>query len=106
VNDINENFDALDQDKKKVQIKTRRYKGAKSAMTGPLLDKNFLVPFDYAILTLLNEDYTFKEHFKIEAEAIKTHFDRINNKRTKNGIAKRKTMSISQFKNLSIKSIQ
>lgn len=104
VDDINESFDAIDSDNKKVQIKTRRYKGLNAAMTGPLLDKDFLVPFDYAILTLLNMDYTFKEYFKIEASAIQKHFDGINTKRLAIDKAKRKTMSISQFKNLSLKS--
>lgn len=100
VNDINESFDAIDKDNKKVQIKTRRYKGVDSAMTGPLLDKNFKVPYDYAILTLLNRDYSFKEFFRIEASAIKIHFDRINANRIAEGKGKRKTMSISQFRSI------
>lgn len=103
VDDINEAFDALDKDNKKVQIKTRRYKGVDSAMTGPLLDKNFNVPFDYAILILLNQDYSFKELFRIEASAIQLHFDRINSNRKSGGKLARKTMSISQFKNLALK---
>lgn len=100
VNDINESFDAFDKNHKKVQIKTRRYKGVDSAMTGPLLDKNFNVPYDYAILTLLNTDYSFKEFFRIEATAIKKHFDRINANRIAEGKGKRKTMSISQFRSI------
>lgn len=100
VNDINESFDAIDRDNKTVQIKTRRYKGVGSAMTGPLLDKYFKVNYDYAILTLLNEDYSFKELFRIEASSIKKHFDRINATRIIEGKAKRKTMSISQFRTI------
>jgi hypothetical protein len=100
VDDINESFDAIDKNDKTVQIKTRRYKGVESAMTGPLLNKDYEVPFDYAILTLLNADYSFKEHFIIEAAAIKKHFDRINENRLEKGKAKRKTMSISQFRTI------
>ena len=70
-------------------------------MIGKLLDKNFKVSFDYAILFILNEDYTYKEHFRNEAGTIEKHFDRINERRIIEGKAKRKTMSISQFKGLS-----
>lgn len=98
VNDINESFDAIDGDNNTVQIKTRRYKGADTAMTGPLLDMHFKANYDYAILTLLNEDYTFKEFFRIDAGSIERHFARINAKRIAEGKGKRTTMSISQFK--------
>ena len=77
--DINQGFDAYDTYGKKVQIKTRRYKGVNSAMTGPLLDKNFKIPFDYAVLTLLNPDYSYNGHFILEASAIKKHFNRTPN---------------------------
>lgn len=102
-NDINQSFDAIDKDNKKVQIKARRYKGVDTAMTGPLLDKTFKVPFDYAILILLNQDYSFKEMFRIEASAIQKHFDRINANRISVGKGQRKNMSISQFRNLALK---
>ncbi len=101
VNDTNESYDAIDKDEKKVQIKTRRHKGKNGALIGKLLDKNFKVSFDYAILFILNEDYTYKEHFRNEAGTIEKHFDRINERRIIEGKAKRKTMSISQFKGLS-----
>lgn len=74
VNDINQSFDAFDKDNKKVQIKARRYKGNDTAMTGPLLDKDFNVSYHYAILVLLNEDYTYLDHFRIDKTQIQKHF--------------------------------
>lgn len=97
IDDINAGFDALDKEGKRVQIKTRRFKGVKTAMTGTLLDKNFTVPFDYAILVLLNEKYEFIEDYFISSDSIVDHFERINNNRLNIGKQKRKNMSISQF---------
>jgi len=99
-NDLNEGFDAIDENGKRVQIKTRRYKGKDNAMTGKMLDSNFDVPFDYVILILLNIDYSFKEEYITSSDEIKKHFERINHKRIANGKSKRNTMSISQFKKL------
>ena len=100
VNDINKGYDAIDKEGRTIQIKSRRYKGLTKAMTGNLLDRDFKVPFDFAILTLLNNDYTFKEDFRIDASKIEMHFDRINKKRKGDKKDKRKSMSISQFKTL------
>lgn len=105
VNDGNECYDAIDKDKKKVQIKARRYKGVESAMTGTLLNKNFKVGFDYAILVLLNEDYSFRETFRIDAKTIQKHFNRINKNRHTVGKAPRKTMSIAQFRGLATRQL-
>jgi hypothetical protein len=98
--DINPDYDAIDRDGKLVQIKARRYKGNKTAMTGPLLNKEFKVAFDYALLVLLNLDYSLKEIFRIEKDWVETHFERINKDRTLIGKKPRKTMSISQFERL------
>jgi hypothetical protein len=100
VDGINKGFDAFDKDKKRVQIKARRYKHPSNA-TGSLLDKNFDVPFDYALLVLLNKDYTFRDILRIEADQIKEHFERINNDRVSKGKPKRKTMSVWQFDKIS-----
>jgi hypothetical protein len=95
-NDINTGFDAIDEDGLRVQIKTRRYLGtptSSSAMTGNLLNLNFEVPYDYAVLVLLTREYQFKEMYRIDHEVIRSHFERVNSKRTK----PRKNMSIRQF---------
>jgi hypothetical protein len=102
VNDINACFDAIDQDGLKVQIKTRRYKGKESARTGPLLDNNYQVQYDYALLVLLNEDYSLKTIYRIDAASIRSHFDRINANRTLANKSKQNTMSINRFKNLAL----
>lgn len=103
VDDINEGFDALDKDGKRVQIKTRRYKGVKSALTGPLLDKNYNIPFDYAVLVLLDEKYKLIDTYTLNSDSIKQHFERINGNRVTNEKQKRKTMTISQFMKLADK---
>lgn len=97
VDDINEGFDALDQNGKRVQIKTRRYKGVKSALTGPLLDKKYDTPFDYAVLVLLDEKYKLMDSYTLSSDSIRQHFERINENRVTNEKPKRKTMTISQF---------
>lgn len=103
VDDINEGFDAWDKDGKRVQIKTRRFKGVDSAMTGTLLSKQYEPTFDYAVLILLNEQYEFLEDHILSSHVIKEHFDRINAKRVNEGKAKRKNMSIAQFRALTKK---
>lgn len=105
VNDINAGFDALDK-KLRVQIKTRRYENNDNAMTGSLLDKNNKVPFDYAILILLNKDYTFKEYHTIYAIDIQNHFDVLNERRKSENKKNKNKMSISQFRNLAKKTIK
>lgn len=100
VDDINEGFDAWDKDGKRVQIKTRRFKGVDSAMTGTLLSKNYEPTYDYVILVLLNEQYAFKEDYVLSSNAIREHFDRINAIRVNEGKPKRKNMSIAQFRAL------
>ncbi|MNU69024.1 hypothetical protein D3C71_584010 [compost metagenome] len=103
IDDINEGFDALDKDGKRVQIKTRRFKGVLSALTGSLLDKNYDTPFDYAILVLLNEKYELLSSYTLSSDSIKQHFERINENRTTKDKQKRKTMTISQFMKLADK---
>ena len=103
IDDINEGFDALDKDGKRVQIKTRRFKGVNSAMTGPLLNKNFETPFDYAVLILLKENYELLGSYKLSSDSINKHFERINENRITIGKQKRKTMAISQFMKLAQK---
>jgi hypothetical protein len=98
VNDINQYFDAIDSEGKKVQIKTRRGKLVPSTLTGPLLDRHFTVNYDYAVLVLLEHDYSIQSFHRIDSSTIKAHFDRINGIRETNGKPKRKTMAISQFK--------
>jgi len=105
VNDINAGFDALDHENKRVQIKTRRYKDKKSKglMCGALLDKDFIVPFDYALLVILNQDYSLKEIHQIADSVIQKHFNRINAKRESGGKKKRKNMSVAQYMSLAKK---
>ena len=99
-NDINTGFDAIDRQGKKVQIKTRRYKDVRSAQTGPLLDKNGEVPYDYALLVLLNVNYELISITELLPHSIIEHFTRINLDRVSKGKLPRKTMSISQFENI------
>ena len=98
VNDINKGFDAVDNNNLKFQIKTRRFKGNQTAMTGPWLDKNNKVTFDYGILVLLEEDYSLKEMLEVKASDIQKHFNRINSNRKSHKKKERQTMAISQFR--------
>ncbi len=101
MNDINEEFDAVDLKNQKVQIKARRYKGKPASLTGPLLNKKFEVTYDYALLVLLDSEYCLLKILKVDAQEIRDHFSRINKERVEQGKEKRKTMSVSQFENLS-----
>jgi hypothetical protein len=101
LNDINMGYDAIDINNKKVQIKTRRYKGKPASLTGPLLNKKFEVTYDYALLVLLDSEYCLLKIIKVEAQEILYHFQRINKEREEQRKEKRKTMSVSQFENLS-----
>lgn len=103
INDINKGYDALDEENKKIQIKARRYKGKPSSLTGPLLNKKFAVTYDYALLVLVNSNYELIKILKVGASQIREHFERFNNEREKQGKAKRKTMSVSQFESLANK---
>ncbi|MHB8262040.1 MAG: DUF6998 domain-containing protein [Bacteroidia bacterium] len=97
VNDINPGFDAIDKDGKKVQIKTRRFHGNNTAQTGNLLNKNFKVSFDYALLVLLDKEYKLISIYRIERKWVEEHFKNINERRQANEKGRRKTLSISQF---------
>ena len=101
MNDINTGFDAVDINNLKVQIKARRYKGKPSSLTSPLLDKEFEVPYDYALLVIVDSEYRLLKILRVDAHQIRDHFLRINKERVEQGKEKRKTMSVSQFENLS-----
>jgi hypothetical protein len=93
VDDINTGFDAIDENKKRVQIKTRRMKSKKSNLLSKMSTSNE-ADYDYTLLIVLDKRYNPKEIYHAEKEQISSHFDRINAKRK----VKRNTMSISQFK--------
>ncbi len=97
INDINTGFDAFDNNGKTVQIKTRRYKGVRSAQTGNLLNKDGKVVFDYALLVLLEEDYTFREIKRVDRATIEQYLSPLNKKRIGEERKLRKAISISTF---------
>ncbi len=99
-NDINAGYDALDGKNKKIQIKTRRIKDKRSIMTGKLLDKDYNVPFDYALLVLLDMQYEVLAIYKIPKNKIQEYFHDINEKRIKNKKERRKDMPVSTLQRL------
>lgn len=98
VNDINVGYDALDKNRDRVQIKTRRCKGARTTTIG-----SFNVLFDHAILVLLNERYELEEDYCCSSKSIKDHFERINDNRKKEGKSEKKNMTTEEFKTLAKK---
>lgn len=99
VNDINTEFDAIDENKRRVQIKTRRIILKKTTLLSKMPVSNE-AKYDYAILIILDEKYNLIESCKVERESIANHFKDINKTRIENGKKSRNTMSISQFKKL------
>ena len=98
VDDINTGFDAIDENKKRVQIKTRRESLRKSDLLSKMLDRELKVNYDYALLVIVDNKYNLKEISRIEKEEVLKHFKNINSKRKKDNKKPRNTMSISQFK--------
>ncbi len=100
IDDINEGYDAFDKNNKKVQIKARRYKRPQDPI-GNLLNKDFKVTYDYALLVLLDDHYELKGNIvRKNKNLIQKYFDKKNQDRKKENKKPVKAIPINTFKNL------
>jgi hypothetical protein len=69
-------YDAIDNDGKKVQIKTRRSELGKKLTNPTRLSSFSRHEFDYCLLLLLDKDYEIDEIWRAEANTLKSSIER------------------------------